>query len=1149
MRRFLRSSQPWRAICLLALFLGLSFTVTAQYTISTFAGGGVGDGGPATSARLNSPASVIKDAAGNIYIADGSHHRIRKVNPEGIITTVAGNGTQGFSGDGGAATAASLNFPNSIAINSSGELYISDSNNNRIRKVSTEGIITTIAGNGTADFGGDGGQATAASLNRCGDIILDGAGNLIISDRGNHRIRKISTTGIINTIAGTGVSGFIGNNGDALLAQLNSPSGLALDAEGNLYISDTWNHRIRKINTNGIISSIAGLGFDSGLTGNGGLATSASVPNPGGLTINSIGEIYLTDSNRRVRKISTDGIISIAAGGNSEFPLGDGGPATSAALYSPSDVIVDEAGNLLIAMGNNIVADGAYNRIRIVNTSTGIINTMAGGANRFSGDGGPATLSMLNSPNEITTDEAGNIYFADRNNHRVRKIAADGTISTIAGTGFFEFPAVTLYNGDNQPATSANLFYPTGVAFHAGNLFIADQNNHRIRKIDASGNITTVAGNGTAGFGGDGGAAIEANLNFPHGVAVDAAGNLFITDMNNHRVRKVTTDGIITTIAGNGVAGQGEEGLAVNSSFSYPKGITIDDLGRIYIADAGNNRIRRISTNGFIGSVASSGLWGPYSVAVNSAGVLHISDTGNHRIKRLESDGTLTTIAGSSDGFINSGFKGDGGSATDAFLNKPYGIAIDGSGNIYIADSFNNRIRKLALPQPTITLSTSPAICPGATTIQIPYTATTNSPNLYTVTGTGVAANQTGTLSGTSGTITVSITPATFTGSFTVVVQITSTGATSEPVAGTVAFNTTTITTQPPANTTVCEGTGTSVTVVATGGNLSYQWSLDGRQIKGQTSATLTLSNVTSRDAGSYTCTVTGTCGSVTSSAFVLSVSGATTLAKQQAVSEAVCQGGAFTATVSATGAELQYQWYKDGTAEENKVASQTSATLSLTNVQAQDAGTYRCVVTGLCGAPVTSTSFTLAVKELTVITQQPDATVTVATGGSFTISVAATGANLKYQWSKDGSRIGGQTSSSLTLNRVKASAAGSYTCTVTGDCGILTSNASVVTVGSTSTARLAAIEEEETTLQLQVDLYPNPTVTNTVSVLIKGAAHQPVRLQLVDLKGQVVLQRDLQVETQQHTEVLDVTRVPAGMLLLRVSTAGEQVVKKLLKQ
>jgi trimeric autotransporter adhesin len=1135
MRRYLRSSQPWRAICLLALFLGLSFTVRAQYTISTFAGDGVGDGGPATSARLNSPASVIKDATGNIYIADGSHHRIRKVNPEGIITTVAGNGTKGFSGDGGAATAASLNFPNSIAINSSGELYISDSNNNRIRKVSTEGIITTIAGNGTADFGGDGGQATAASLNRCGDIILDGAGNLIISDRGNHRIRKISTTGIINTIAGTGVSGFIGNNGDALLAQLNSPSGLALDAEGNLYISDTRNHRIRKINTNGIISSIAGLGFDSGLTGNGGLATSASVPNPGGLTINSIGEIYFTDSNRRVRKISTDGIISIAAGGSSEFPLGDGGPATGAALYSPSDVIVDEAGNLLIAMGNNIVADGAYNRIRIVNTSTGIINTMAGGANRFSGDGGPATLSMLNSPNEITTDEAGNIYFADRNNHRVRKIAADGTISTIAGTGFFEFPAVTLYNGDNQPATSANLFYPTGVAFHAGNLFIADQNNHRIRKVDANGMITTVAGNGTAGFGGDGGAAIEANLNFPHGVAVDAAGNLYITDRGNNRIRKVTTGGIISNIA-------------FNSGFNSPRGITVDVNGNIYIADSGNNSIRKIENGGYASYVVSNGLSGPYSVAVNSTGVLHISDTGNHRIKRLESDGTLTTIAGSSDGFINSGFKGDGGSATDAFLNTPYGIAISGSGDIYIADSFNNRIRKLALPKPTITLGTSPAICPGATSFQIPFTATTNSPTKYTVTGTGVAANQTGTLSGTSGTITVSITPATFTGSFTVVVQNTSTGATSEQVAGTVAFNTTTITTQPAASTTVCEGTSASATVVATGGNLSYQWSKDGRTISGATTATLTLSNVTSRDAGSYTCTVTGTCGSVTSSAFVVSVSSATALARQQAVSEGVCQGGTFTAAVSATGANLQYQWYKNGTEDVNKVEGQTSATLSLTDVQPQDAGTYRCVVTGLCGAPVTSTTFTLAVKEPTVIAQQPNAAVPLATGGSVTISVVATGANLKYQWSKDGSRIGGQTSSSLTLSRVKASAAGSYTCTVTGDCGTVTSTASVVTVG-TSSARISAIEEEEPTLQLQVDLYPNPTVTNTVSILIKGAAHQPVRLQLVDLKGQVVLQRDLQMETQQHTEVLDVTKVPAGMLLLRVSTAGEQVVRKLLKQ
>jgi trimeric autotransporter adhesin len=339
----------------------------------------------------------------------------------GIITTVAGNGNPGFSGDGGPATAASLSEPSGVAVDASGNLFIADLRNNRVRKVSASGEITTVAGNGDAGFSGDGGPATAASLNQPTDVAVDASGNLFIADDYNQRIRKVSVDGIITTFAGNGASGFSGDGGPAASAAFYYPSAVAVDASGNLFISDTANCRIRKVSADGIISTVAGNG-NYGFSGDGGPATSASLFSPGALAVDASGRLFISDVvNNRIREVSTSGIITTVAGNGPTCEVaepcggfsGDGGPATSASLNRPSGVALDSSGNLFIA-------DYYNNLVRKVSAS-GIIITFAGtGRLGFSGDGGPATLATLRYPFEVAADAFGNLFIVDTDNERIR---------------------------------------------------------------------------------------------------------------------------------------------------------------------------------------------------------------------------------------------------------------------------------------------------------------------------------------------------------------------------------------------------------------------------------------------------------------------------------------------------------------------------------------------------------------------------------------------------------------------------------------------------------------------------------------------------------------------------------------------------------
>jgi sugar lactone lactonase YvrE len=547
--------------------------------ITTLAGTGDrgygGDGGPASSAFLAHPRSLALDPSGRILIADQFNQRIRRIDAEsGVITTVAGRGTVGFSGDGGPATEASLGNPHGVAVDRQGNILIADTTNHRVRHVASgSGVITTIAGNGSEGYGGDGGPAVDASLDEPAGVSVDEAGNVFIADTGNQRVRRVdAVTGAITTIAGDGDAGFGGDGGPARLASLNRPQAVLPMADGTAYVADGSNQRVRHIDTAGFITTIAGNG-DPTFGGDGGAATRANLDEARAITFDPAGNLYVADSiSERVRRIdAASGIITTAA---SVSLLGT--------FILASDVLVDDAFGLYIA-------DAFFHKIRRVDLKNSTITTIAGsGSKGFAGDGGPATETSLNGPQGIALDGSGNVLVADTDNDRIRRIdRASGTITTIAGTGS------RGYGGDGGPSTAALLSRPLRVDVdEGGDIFIADTLNFRVRQIDATtGLISTVAGNGEGTTTGDGGPATSASI-AALDIAFDVEGNLHVSGLG--RVRRIdSATGIITTVAGTGTIGSsGDGGAATEASIAGPYGITFDAGGNLFIADTDSGRVR-----------------------------------------------------------------------------------------------------------------------------------------------------------------------------------------------------------------------------------------------------------------------------------------------------------------------------------------------------------------------------------------------------------------------------------------------------------------------------------------------------------------------------------------------------------------------------
>ena len=626
-----------------------------------------GDGGPAIKANFKTPAGLAFDPEGNLYIADRENHRVRKIDTSGNISTFAGIGEAGFSGDDAPAVKARLNLPSGVVADGKGNLFISDRSNDRIRVVDKKGVIRTYAGTGVAGFQGDAGPALKAQLDKPFGIALDEAENLYIADRNNNRVRKVSPEGIITTVAGDGGFFFMGDNGPAYRASVAAPTGVAVDKKGNLYIADRNNNRIRLVDKLGMIRTVAGTGQQD-YNGDSEVARETNLYLPFGLTVDSNDNLLVIDrSHYRIRRIEPkSGKVETVAGNGLKLFAGDGGPATGATLSFPHGMFVDKNDNLIFSdkghyrirkitpkgiistiggngrrgnVGNNIPALEAnvYNVTTIIQNpvgdafmsspsgfvsiirrldAKGIIHDYIDTASpkyreairksKYKGLVQTGAVATITQFSDITFDPKGNLFISDRMNHQIRKIDLNGNISTIAGTGDSD------YYGDGGPALEAAFRDPNSLASDKqGNIYIAEAANNRIRKIDTKGIVTTIAGNGEHADSGDGGPALKAGIRSMDDIAISPEGELHILGTNTHKVRKITQDGKIVTVAGKGYAGFfGDDGLATKAMLKNPAAISFDSKGNLYIADMGNNRIRKVDKKGIITTFAGTGKFG-----------------------------------------------------------------------------------------------------------------------------------------------------------------------------------------------------------------------------------------------------------------------------------------------------------------------------------------------------------------------------------------------------------------------------------------------------------------------------------------------------------------------------------------------------------
>ncbi len=742
----------------LVAFLACWSSISQAQTVTTLAGNpkmiGSADGAGSV-AWFDLPKSVAVDRSGNVYVADTANNTIRKITPDGAVTTLAGSAGIAGSADG-TGTAALFFSPSGVAVDRTGNIYVADTYNFTIRKVTPDGVVTTLAGTagsqGRAD--GVGGAARFYALN---GVAVDGAGNVYVAD--DSAIRKITPAGVVTTFAGdlAGASGSTDATGAA--ARFYGPGGVVVDRSGNVYVADTWNFTIRKITPAGVVTTLAGT---AGTQGNlDGTSGAARFNNPNGLSVDGNGIVYVADNNT-IRKVTPAGVVTTLAGDLAGAFGSVDGIGTAARFFQPNGVTVDGSGNLYVADTYNSIirkisystSGGVSGSLMVTLSST---NAAVSAGARWQVDGGSLQISaatvsglaagvhtiafstisgspkptnrlvtvqaggttavtenyddltssqqnvitltgsaaQLNNPNGVAVDGNGYVYVADTVNNTIRKVQPDGTVLLLAGTDGTQ--------GSTDGLGAAALFtQPNGVAVdRTGNVYVADTGNYTIRKITPAGAVTTFAG--TAGLQGSvDGTGVAARFFQPTGIAVDRTGNVYVADAST--IRKITPAGVVTTFAGTAGVQGSADGAGAAAQFFNATGIAVDGRGYVYVADTYNFTIRKITpfgtvttlagSAGFQGSVDGAGnaaeFFYPNGVSVDGAGNIYVSD--NNLIRKITSGGVVTTLAGATD----DSFGSVNGTGDVARFNNLNGIAVDGGGNMYAADSGNNRIRKIS---------------------------------------------------------------------------------------------------------------------------------------------------------------------------------------------------------------------------------------------------------------------------------------------------------------------------------------------------------------------------------------------------------------------------------------------------------------------
>lgn len=683
-----------------------------HYTIDTFAGIVEPPSGPASEAFLDTPSGIAQDSSGNIYIADPAFDWVIRVAPSGEASLFAGTGQLGFSGDGGPATLAQMWSPEDVAVGPDGSVYIADRANSRIRRVAPDGAISTFAGGGA---GGPGGPANEASTSVVESVAVDPvSGDVYFGSSAVRTIWRVGADGILTVFAGGNGQGFSGDGGPAVDAQFRSVRHITVGVDSSVYFTDEGNNRVRKIDPQGVITTVAGNGdrvFSGDADTDGQPATQIPLGRPNGIFGAPDGSVLLAEESTRViRRLLPDGTNQLLAGvessrGGTGVFLEDGLSPAETRFSSLQDVIQLQSGEVCVT-GRTIP------RLRCFpGDATGVVSARAGSDN-VKGDGGPALRGRLYDPRGVAVDSAGNVYIAETGNQVIRKVSVDGTIARIAGLAGRGEPTTPLQGvaalgapvgqvesvavdqagnvyADGlvsvQKVTAAgtlnvtSLVDPDGMRIFVNNVYadaqgvvyLTETASNRVMKLE-NGNLTTIAGNGTRGFAGDGGPALDAQLSAPEGLTGDGEGNIYFADNGNRRIRKVDSNGIITTVAGGGNGAVFNGVPATSVGFSEPSDVAVGPDGALYISERTRDVIFR----------------------VENTPAAALSESG--KSQGIVAGATINIVAGT----LNANaFSGDGGPATQAGLDSPQGIAFGPGGRLYIADSNNHRIRVLTMEE------------------------------------------------------------------------------------------------------------------------------------------------------------------------------------------------------------------------------------------------------------------------------------------------------------------------------------------------------------------------------------------------------------------------------------------------------------------